>query len=308
VDAATLNWVGDNTHTWSYEERGLERALWCILRSAKFGYSLPGSDIAGYHGEKEIPPDLYIRWTQFSTFCGFFLNGGHGERRMWKRTPLELELVREYSWLHSELVPYIYCYVVQANRGGRVLMKPVEGKYHYLFGDDLLVAPIYQNSLTRTVTLPPGQWRYWFNDDEVIAGNTTFTRDFPMDEYPVYVRDGAIIPMKISRPYTGIGDRDWAPYLTLNIYPHQTSEFTVHHADNSGEMRVKVEEGKPMFVSLEGVAKPHLLRIRLETPPVRITRNDMPLDPGSWTWMPDKKRLLVRSETAVSGKYAIFFE
>lgn len=331
VDAATLNWVGDNKHTWSYEERGLERALWCILRSAKYGYSLPGSDIAGYHGGTEIQPELYIRWTQFSTFCGFFLNGGHGERRMWKRTPQELELVREYSWLRSELVPYIYCYVVQAHRGGRVLMKAVEGKYQYLFGDDFLVAPIYQDSPTRTVTFPPGQWRYWFNDTEVIEGGITITRDFPLDEYPVYVRDGAIIPMKISRAYTGIGDDSWAPYLTLNIYPHGTSEFTVHHTDNSGELRVKVEEGNPMYVTLEGTAKPHLLRIRMKggsprftrealsrardnkpvrinSGPVRITRNDTALDPGSWTWLPDQQRLLIRSETAVSGKYAIFFD
>lgn len=308
VDAATLNWVGDNTHTWSYAERGLERALWCILRSAKFGYSLPGSDIAGYHGGDTIQPELYIRWTQFSTFCGFFLNGGHGERRMWKRTPLELELVREYSWLRSELVPYIFCYVVQANRGGRVLMKPVEGKYHYLFGDDFLIAPIYQDSLTREVCLPPGRWRYWFDDTKVIEGPTTFTRDFPLAEYPAYVRDGAIIPMKISRSYTGIGAEDWAPYLTLNIFPHKISEFTVHHTDRSGELRVRVEDGNPVCITLDGEAKPHLLRVRLDQSPARISRDGLPLEAGSWSWIPESNRLIVKSDTPVSGNYDIYFD
>lgn len=308
VDAATLNWVGDNTHTWSYAERGLERALRCILRSAKFGYSLPGSDIAGYHGGDTIQPELYIRWTQFSTFCGFFLNGGHGERRMWKRTPLELELVREYSWLRSELVPYIFCYAVQANRGGRVLMKPVAGKYHYLFGDDFLVAPIYQDSLTREISLPPGQWRYWFDDTKTVEGPTTFTKEFPLEEYPVYVRDGAIIPMKISRSYTGIGEEDWAPYLTLNIYPHKISEFTVHHTDMSGELRVRVEDGNPVCITLDGEAKPHLLRVRLDQSPARISRNGLPLDAGSWSWIPESNRLIVKSDTPVSGNYDIYFD
>ncbi|MFA7693271.1 MAG: TIM-barrel domain-containing protein [Candidatus Hydrogenedentales bacterium] len=320
VDASTLNWVGDNTHTWSYKERGLERALRCILRSAKLGYSLPGSDIAGYHGGMDISPSLYIRWTQFSTFCGFFLNGGHGERRMWKRSAQELELVREFSWLRSELVPYIYCYVVQAHRGGRVLMKPVKGKYHYLFGDDFLVAPIYEDSLSRTVTLPPGQWRYWFNDAEVLEGPTTFTRNFPLEEYPVFIRDGAIIPMNISRAYTKIGDEDWAPYLSLIIYPHGKSHFTVHHSDNSGELQVEVqEEGASTQITLSGVPKAHLLCVhagdhRASAPgnkdgaDIEVTFNKQVLDPSAWEWQPDRQRIVIRNEYAHTGTYTITFK
>ncbi|HPU99205.1 MAG TPA: glycoside hydrolase family 31 protein, partial [Candidatus Hydrogenedentes bacterium] len=98
VDASPVNWVGDNKHEWEDEKRGLERALRCILDSASVGYNVIGSDIGGYHGGPEIPANLYIRWAQFSTFCGFFLNGGHGERRMWLRTPQELEIIRRYSW------------------------------------------------------------------------------------------------------------------------------------------------------------------------------------------------------------------
>jgi alpha-glucosidase (family GH31 glycosyl hydrolase) len=308
IDAATLNWVGDNKHEWSYEERGLERAIWCILRSAKLGYSLPGSDIGGYHGSDTIQPELYIRWAQFATFSGFFLNGGHGERRMWERSQKECEIIREYSWLRSELVPYIYCYVVQANKGGRVLMKPVKGKYQYLFGDDFLIAPIFQDSLTRTVTLPPGQWRYWFDDTKIIEGGTIFSRDFPMNQFPIYVRNGAIIPMHIARSYTGIGEPDWASYLTLNIYPCKSSQFTVYHTDKSGELIVKVEEGNPMRITMEGTPKPHLLRILLNTCPTRITRNDTELNTEQWIWKPEEKRVIVRSEAAVSGTYVLYFE
>ena len=124
LDAAMVNWVGDNQHTWDDKDRGIERAIRCILRSAKLGYNLVGSDIAGYHGSMDIPPELYIRWAQFSAFCGFFLDGGRGERRLWLRTPQELELIRKYSWLHSELVPYLYCSVVEAHEGSIQLICP----------------------------------------------------------------------------------------------------------------------------------------------------------------------------------------
>ena len=308
IQASPLNWVGDNRHTWSFEERGLERALWCILRSAKLGYNLPGSDVGGYHGNMEIQPELYIRWAQFSVFSGFFLNGGHGERRLWKRTQTELKLIRECHWLRTELVPYIYCYVVTANRDGRTLMLPIDGKYQYLFGDFLCVAPIYQNSLSREVTLPEGQWRYWYDDTKVIEGNTTFTRNYPLNEFPVYIKEGAIIPMKISRSYTGIGDESWADYLTLNIYPTDKSEFTVYPTDKSNEMKVTVETADTMTITLDGLVPPHLLRVLMAKPPTRILCNDKPLEQDAWEYHADKQRLILKNTTFSATKYQVFFK
>ena len=105
--------------------QGFESAIESVLKSADLGYNIVGSDVAGFSG-KTIPPRLYIRWTQFSTFCGLFMNGGHGERRLWKRTEEELEVIRKFSWLHTELVPYMYHYVVTAHKGGRRLQTPLK--------------------------------------------------------------------------------------------------------------------------------------------------------------------------------------
>ena len=304
-DASPLNWVGDNKHSWAYSDRGLERALWCISRSAKLGYNLPGSDIGGYHGEKIIPPEVYIRWTQFSTFCGFFLNGGHGERRMWLRSEEEYDIIRNYCWLRSELVPYIYSQVVETHGGAPVLMRPVKGKYQYLFGDSFFVAPIYEDSLQRRVVLPSGQWRYWFDDSKVISGGTVLDREFPMKEFPVFVRDGAIIPMNIRRGYTGIGDESWADHVTLNIYPADTLEYTLHHPDKSGFLRVQVEQEKSLTVTLEGAAKPHILRILHPEAVTEIRFNDRPLAEENWRWNPEEQRLIVQCHDALTGRYEI---
>lgn len=307
LDASLVNWVGDNQHTWDDASRGIERAIRCVLWSAERGYNLVGSDIGGYHGEMDIAPDLYIRWAQFSAFCGFWLNGGRGERRMWLRTPQELELIREYAWLHTELVPYLYCSVVEAHEGGPVLMRPMKkGTYQYGFGDWLLVAPIYAPSNTREVVLPPGRWRYWFDDRAAVEGGRAITREFPLGEYPVYIRDGAILPMHIRRDYTGIGARDWEGLLTLNLYPCGVTRFHIPHTDGSGALDVAMDAGPPLAVTLEGTPKPHLLRILRDAKPAAVLRDGVALAEGAdWTYDADSRRLIVRSPAVGSGKYVV---
>jgi alpha-glucosidase (family GH31 glycosyl hydrolase) len=306
IDASPVNWVGDNRHVWDDEHRGLERALWCILESAKMGYNVIGSDVAGYHGSMEIPANLYIRWAQFSAFCGLFLNGGHGERAMWKRTQQELEIVRKFSWLHTELLPYMYSHVVMCHEGGKPLMRPVKGDYHYLFGDDFLVAPIHEDKLTRTVTLPPGRWRYLFADAEAVEGPASITRDFPLEEYPVYVRDGAIIPMQVCRDYTGFGTRESEGFLTLAVYPHGDNAFIVHHPDGSGNTTVTVKADKDVDMALEGVKKPHILRVFLPNKPRTVTLDGLPLEEGAaWRYDTADHRLWITTRDYAEGRYHI---
>ncbi|HOQ32876.1 MAG TPA: glycoside hydrolase family 31 protein [Candidatus Hydrogenedens sp.] len=304
LNASTVNWVGDNKYEWEYEKRGLERAIYYILRSAKLGYCVIGSDIAGYHGAEPIPADLYIRWTQFSTFCGLFLNGGHGERRMWKRSELEFDLVRKYSWLHTELLPYMYSYVAQWSEGGKPLMRPMkEGKYQYMFGDYLLVAPIYQKISTRSVVLPKGKWRWWFSDTQTIEGGQTITNSYEIDKYPVFIKEGAIIPMYISRSYTGIGDKDWEGYLVLNIYPEGNNSFTVHYPDYSGQMTVKVSKGTDLTIEMEGLIKPHILRILTPQKPTEILKDNEPIT--DFIYQPENQRLIIKSSDTTTKKYTI---
>ncbi|HNR31366.1 MAG TPA: glycoside hydrolase family 31 protein [Candidatus Hydrogenedentes bacterium] len=309
LDAAPVNWVGDNKHTWDDASRGLERAVRVILDSAKLGYNVIGSDVGGYHGGGEIPPRLYIRWAQFSTFCGLFLNGGHGERRMSRRTPEELGIIREFSWLHMELVPYMFSHVVAGHEGGPPLMRPLDAKYHYLFGDALLVAPIYEDADTRAVTLPAGRWRYWFDDARVIEGPVTFTREFPLDEYPVYVRDGAIVPMYVERAYTSIGDRDWKGFLALNLYPDGGDHtFRVRHPDDNGRSATDVTmRGRaPLLVRLDGAKQPHILRVLAASKPAGVSLDGVVLDEGvAWRYDPESRRLIVRTTAYSTGEYEI---
>ncbi len=323
IDAAPVTWVGDQEHKWRTPhpkspegsksadetgggENGIEEALQDILQSAKLGYSVIGSDVGGYSGHF-IPPRLYIRWAEFSAFCGLFLNGGHGERALWKRSPQELEIIRKFSWLHTELVPYMYSYVVSAHEGGPRLQYPVKGKYEYLFGDYFLVAPIWQDTLSRPVTFPSGTWRYFFDDSQSFRGGETHVLTFPLEKFPVFVKEGAIIPLNVTRAYTGLGDSTSAGYLTVLIYPGEKSHFEVVHPDGSGRTIISAEQKQGIIsVRLKGVHKSHILRIFSEKKPRRILLDGKPLTENSnWWFEKENRKVVIRTPRYVRGEYEI---
>lgn len=319
IDASPVNWVGDQKHYWQSKTdngltdkpqkdialdgiQGFESAIENILNSAKLGYNIVGSDIAGFSGNA-IPPRLYIRWAQFSTFCGLFLNGGHGERALWKRTPQELEVIRQFSWLHTELVPYMYSYVVSGHKGGTILQRPVAGKYHYLFGDNLLIAPIYKDELENEIHLPAGEWRYWFDDKKVVEGPITFTRQFPLEEFPVFIKEGAIVPFHIQRGYTGLGDSTAANCMTWLIYPKGKSEFTVYDTKDQTPTKLRVEQKTDaLTLQFTGKPLPHILRIHTTKAPRKITLDGQE---QAFQYDAQNQKLIIRSTNAKQEMYKI---
>lgn len=323
IDASPVNWVGDQEHKWVTDEmisenndekvdialegiEGFESAIESILESAKLGYNIIGSDVAGFSGST-IPPRLYMRWTQFSTFCGLFMNGGHGERRLWKRTQEELQVIRKFSWLHTELVPYMYHYVVTAHKGGRRLQTVLnKGDYHYMFGDDFLVAPIYVDSKTRKVSLPKGTWRYFFDDLELLEGEQTLERDYPMDEFPVYIKEGAIIPMNIERGYTKIGDENSKGFVTVLMYPKGKNSFVYYHTDGKGETKISYALEKTLKVQVEGTEIPHILSIHSARKPTAIVLDGKRIQENeTWEYQRIKQKIIIKTQNYSTGNYEI---
>ncbi|MCK5776018.1 MAG: hypothetical protein KAH25_07580, partial [Bacteroidales bacterium] len=317
LGASPINWVGDQKHSWEeavqqkndtnlqpdlihQDVRGIGMAITHILQSADAGYNIVGSDIAGFSGPS-IPANLYIRWTQFSTFCGLFLNGGHGERRLWKRSEKELEIIRKFSWLHSELVPYMYHYVITGHQGGQRLQTTLKkGKYHYMFGDDLLVAPIFKDSQIRKVSLPDGEWRYFFDDEEIVQGNQNIKRDFPLNEFPVFVKEGAIIPMNIQRDYTGFGNTENKGSITFLIYPKNKNNFDYYHLDQA-EIITNVsylQTENRLTVLLKGNPIAYILSIHSNKKPISISSNGKHLTADKdWEYDTIKNKIQIKHST-----------
>lgn len=303
-DAAPVCWVGDQDHTWKIEDEGIEEALTDIIKSAKAGYNIVGSDVAGYSGG-EIPPRLYMRWAQFSAFCGLFLNGGHGNRKMWERTDEELEVVRKFSWLHTELVPYIYSHTVECHNGAPPIMRPVGEKFDYRFGDAYFVAPIYEDNTQRRVQLPEGRWHYLFDLTQVHDGPKTIDMDVPIDEFPALIRAGSIVPMHIERAYTGFGDVNDAGKITWFIMPGSDAAFTYHHVQGNGASTCRIDGA--LNIAVEGDALPHQIRVHTENEPAAVSRDGSALDSSLWSYDAGANALWIRPVSEDPATYAVQF-
>src|SRR5690606_11288282 len=149
---------------------------------------------------------------------------------------------------------YKYHYVVSAHRGGRRLQTRLkEGKYHYMFGDDFLIAPIYKDSKTRQVSLPEGKWRYFFEDRTVVEGPKTIERDFELAEFPVYIKEGAIVPLNVKRDYTQMGDDTSEGFVTFLIFPDVENAFSYYNPHTSEETLVSyINENGTLKIAFEG--------------------------------------------------------
>jgi hypothetical protein len=114
------------------------------------------------------------------------------------------------------------------------------------------------------------------------------------------------VPLEVSRPYSGLGDRDSVGLLTWNVYPADGSRFTLHHSDHtSTTLRVQqLQNG--WSISLEGTPQAHLLRLHSPKEPEKVERDGMPMAKGTdWRYDAAARRLWVRATQPVGGRYEI---
>jgi hypothetical protein len=160
-----------------------------------------------------------------------------------------------------------------------------------------------------SVTLPRGCWRYFFADGETVEGPVTFDRKFPLDEYPVYVREGAIIPMNISRSYTGMGDEESANYTTFLIYPHARSTFTLYDPEDLKATTIDVvKRGNTVQVDLSRTGIAHILRMYSPHKPVEVVMDGIPLPYAErWSYRRGDRRLIIKTDEYDEGHYEISY-
>ena len=178
-------------------------------RAAFLGVPIWGSDTGGYYQFKDR--EVFARWLEFSAFSGIMEIGGKGTHAPWDMptTPrVDDEMIaiyRRFTQLRVTLQPYIVAAAARA-RWGMPLVRPMpffdrkDRKLadlwdQYLFGPDLLVAPVWKvGQRSRTVYLPRGTWRSYWERGRVYRGRRTITVNVPLDTIPVFVRADAEVP------------------------------------------------------------------------------------------------------------------
>jgi alpha-glucosidase len=138
------------------------------------------------------------------------------------------ELVRDAVTLRYRLIPYVYAAFLRSSETGEPVQRPLvfDHQYdaavrdiddEYLFGRDLLVAPVVEAGTTaRQVYLPAGTWYDW-HTDEALPGRRFVTAATPMDRIPVYARGGAVIPMWPEAPSSTAGHHPQVVELHLFV-------------------------------------------------------------------------------------------
>ena len=260
---AAFLWSGDVYSTWET----LKTHIPVAINTGLSGIPYWGTDIGGFVPTKEFTGELYVRWFQFGAFSPLFRAHGRtwklrlpwgwntgdlGPDEISNSTggaanpdPSELHnaavepICRKYLELRSRLMPYLYSVVREGHETGLPIIRAMWLHYpadriavargdQYLWGRDVLVAPVVEKGATsRHLYLPSGPW-YDFWTDERHEGGRELTRTVDLETMPLFVRAGAIVPLDPARQF--IGEPIDEP-LTLQVYPGADGAFTMYEDD-----------------------------------------------------------------------------
>jgi alpha-glucosidase (family GH31 glycosyl hydrolase) len=247
---APFLWSGDVYSTWET----LKTHVPIGINTGLSGIPLWGTDTGGFVPTREFTGELFVRWFQFSAFCPLFRSHGRDWklRLPWgwntgelgpnevstygdaaNPDPSELHnpdvepICRKYLELRYRLLPYLYNVVREGHDTGLPIMRALWLHYaddpmavargdEYLWGRDILVAPVTEKAAaSKNVYLPRGSW-YDFWTEQRIEGGKEISREVDLATLPLYVRAGSIVPLGPVKQYTSeIVDQP----TTLVIYP-----------------------------------------------------------------------------------------
>lgn len=243
-------WGGLGTQRYPIQFSGDVYASWESLAfqvemtasSGNAGCYFWAHDIGGHYNVSR-DSELYVRWTQFGALSSTLRvhSAGPVDRRPWLWDDWAIDAMRKAYHLRSEIFPYIYTSVRQTHetmvpltRAMYIDYPSLEKSYsspgQYLLGDNLIVAPVTSvgNGPERTakvkVWIPDGEKWYGYHDAKCYEGGQEYEVEADIDEIPLFVRGGAVLPMQ---PYTRRMGTSQIETLQCRIYPSYNSVQTV---------------------------------------------------------------------------------
>jgi alpha-D-xyloside xylohydrolase len=272
-------WVGSGKYTnfkWpgdlscSFRENGLPANVYSALSLSFCGIPFISSDIGGFDGR---PPEekVYVRWAQFGTF----LPGMQTLHLPWWYTDETVEYYRYLSWLHTELVPLWMSLAYEAHKNALPICRPLVMSFQkdttswlindeYMVGEAFLVAPMVDGKDSRDVYLPEGKWYYFFDDSKTYKGKESIRWKGGLWEFPLFIKEGAIIPFEVKNDITGLGWGESDGYLTIAIYPKDSgkSNFALHDKGDSVKFNA-IKSGNEIKISWDNFVSDYLFRIHI---------------------------------------------
>ncbi len=243
-----VTWTGDNSATWNH----LRMTVPQLVNLGLSGFSMAGADVGGFAGSP--PADLLTKWIEVSAFQPIDRDHSAKGTRMhevWVDGPGQEAIRRRFIEERYRLMPYLYTVAEETSRDGLPFDRPLflefphatadgtpfdltTGGAEFLVGAHLLVAPnpSPEEVAPYTIHLPPGTWYDLWTGEQFTRREPTAALDLEqrdkviaekplevtpkLEELPVYVRGGTILPMQALVQSTA--ETPKGP-LTLRVYP-----------------------------------------------------------------------------------------
>lgn len=255
-------WTGDNSSTWNH----LRQTVPQLLNLGLSGFSMSGADVGGFAGSPS--PDLLTRWLQLAAFQPIDRDHaakGTRDHEPWVDGPQHETIRRRYIEERYRLLPYLYTAAEETSHDGMPIMRPLflefphattdghpmdldTGGGEYMFGANLLIAPSPspEEVSPYELHLPAGIWYDYWTGEKIDRRTKTAARDLEirdaaatvkpimitpkLEELPVYVREGSILPLA---PLTQSTEEKPQGPLTLRVYPGEHCGGSIYQDDGT---------------------------------------------------------------------------
>lgn len=234
------NWCGDNYTSW----KSLKYNIPIITGMGLSGQPNEGADIGGFAGPAP-DEELFVRWVQNGVFQPrFSIHSASNDNTVtepWMYRD-SAGIIRDAILLRYRMTPYLYSAEYEASQTGAPIMRALvyefqndpnvyDQSFEFLCGRDILVANVLEpGAAVRSVYLPAGcKWYDWNDNFKCYEGGRTIQVPVTLDTIPMFVREGAIIPMASNQLMSM--ERDHATGLHIVMAPGVERAYTLYDDD-----------------------------------------------------------------------------
>ena len=233
-------WCGDNYTSW----KTLRYNIPIITGMGLSGQPNEGADIGGFYGPAP-EEELFVRWVQNGIFqARFSIHSASNDNTVTEPWMYRgsAGLIRDAILLRYRFTPYLYSAEYEASRTGAPIMRPLvyefqddpnvyDESFEFLFGRDILVANVLEpGARTWKVYLPAGtRWYDWNNNFACYEGGQTIEIPVEISTIPLFLREGAIVPMAANQLMSMANDHMTSLHLT--VVPGADSSYTLYDDD-----------------------------------------------------------------------------
>lgn len=217
-------WTGDAASTME----SLAMSFTMLMGLGISGVPMVGSDVGGWTGAPS--PELFARWMAVGSVSPFFrthVATGTPDQEPWSFGVEVEDISRLLIRQRYRLIPYLYSLLRQAAITGAPLLRPMVFEFQQdpatwdlsfqgMLGPSLLVAPVLESGVQEVeVYLPAGGWLD-YHSGALLEGPATVVRDVRLQSLPLFLREGAVVPMG---PEMSWSDQEPVDPLTLELFP-----------------------------------------------------------------------------------------